>query len=93
LITGFEALLELEEYIIDFDDMLNHFFVLAQVFTLFNTTNNIEVELLEKSFDVLKTEVANLVDFHEIKLFYSLLKLDRLFDNKRIKSIANRIFE
>lgn len=92
LITGFEALIELEEYILDFDEVLNHFFVLAQVIVLFNTSVIIEKSLVTKSIDDLIEEVGNLTDFHKIKLFYSLVKLERLYKNEKINLIANQLF-
>ena len=92
LITGFEALLELEEYIYDFDDVLNYFFVLAQTFVLLNTSTLLEETLDTKSLEELTEKVEGLTDFHEIKLFYSLVKLNRLFRNTKINKIANQIF-
>jgi len=93
LVTGFEALLELEEYIYGFEDVLNHFFVLAQAFVLFNTSTLIEDTQDTKSLEELIKEVEHLVDFHDIKLFYSLVKLSNLFENKKINKIANQIFK
>lgn len=100
LITGFEALLELEEYIFDFDEVLNHFFLITQVFCLFDTSN-IEDFTLESTyssldlspFDDLMTHIPELIDAHDMKLFYSLFKLNKQFENKWILTIANNIFE
>lgn len=92
LITGFEALLELEEYIFDFDKVLNHFFALSQVIILFNTSILVEDAILTETLQNLTIEVEDLSDFHEIKLFYSIVKLDKLFKNKKLAQIANQIF-
>lgn len=93
LITGFEALLELEEYLFDFEAVLNHFFAIAQVFVLFNTEINIEDKNPEKDIEELKNDISDLIDFHDIKLFYSLYKLNKSFENKKISWIANYLFD
>ncbi|AIO19706.1 hypothetical protein KQ51_01832 [Candidatus Izimaplasma bacterium HR1] len=92
LITGFEALLELEEYIFDFEEVLNQFFLYAQVFVLFTLEKSPVTTLEEKPIENLKELINELKDAHDIKLFYSLIKLDKLFENDVIKTIANRIF-
>lgn len=91
VITGFEALLELEEYIFDFDKVLNHFFLTAQVFMLFTMEEKDEKVIKNLGFKELTKQVINLDDAHKIKLFYSLKKLDRQFDNIQILQIANSI--
>lgn len=93
VITGFEALLELEEYIFDFNDVLNHFFKTAQLFMLFNMDEIEDKGENDLSFEELTSEVRALNDAHDIKLFYTLLKLNKLIDNKDISKIANRIFK
>ncbi len=92
LITGFDALLELEEYIYDFSDILNQFLLYAQVFLLFDVAKSEHINIERHSFQEMMKNVHLLKGAHEIKFFYSLLRLNKLFDNERLLRVANSIF-
>ncbi len=52
----------------------------------------VETATSSLSFDELTKIVKRLTDAHDIKLFYSLKKLDKQFDNSYILMLANSLF-
>lgn len=91
LITGLEAMFELEEYLFEFDEILNDFFVFAQLFILFGEDQ--EVVSSNQSMKELVARVTELEDAHDIKLLYSLSKLNKMFDQPLILLTANTIYQ
>ncbi len=93
LITGFHAIIELEEYLPNFDEMLKHYLAVAQIIMLLNPVKNeYQTQFTEEVYELMNS-IEELEDFHDIKLLFSLRELSKLFDNEKIKYVANIIFE
>lgn len=94
VITGFEALLQLEEFIVNFNDVLVQFYLDSQLMMLLTNSVN-EIELVENpsDFESLKYRITELTDAHDIKLFFSLYNLNKRFDNSLLIHIANKIWK
>jgi hypothetical protein len=90
LITGLEALFELEEYFTHFQDVLDDFFVFAQLFILFDKRQ--EVVVSDKTVEDVIKQVELMNNAHDIKLLYSLSKLKRLFDEPLIDKVASTLY-
>ena len=93
LITGFHALVELEEFIYDFEDVLKEFLKLAQVIMMLRYQKS-ESELFSTiSINECLNHVESLSDFHEVKLLYSVYRLAQLFDDENLIKIANKVIK
>jgi len=93
ILTGFDALLEIEEFIPQFSVVLNRFLYSAQIIMLLeNGLNPIDKEHT-RGFDEILSEIDQLHDEHEIKLVYSLSTLYRRFNVVECLEIANHIMD
>lgn len=91
IITGFQALHSLKSYFINYDDVLNNFFLQAQIFMLLNDRSIEYVEYPVQEIDEIISEVAFMKDAHDIKLFYSCYQLSKEFNSDNLKKIAAHI--
>jgi len=93
LITGFHALLELEEFYIYFREVLQQFVLVSQVFMMLNPIKNDYHENSEIRFSEIMKHIGSLEDAHKIKLLYSLSELYKLMYNEKIIYIGKQIIE
>lgn len=93
LIIGFESLLQLEEYIYDFKQVLQHFLLTIQIFTLLDFCNS-EFEKPKKApFQELEKKIHQLGSSHKLIGFNALVNLNKLFYIEKITTVANALFD
>lgn len=93
VITGFHALFNLKDYFKDYNDVLNNFFLQAQVFLLLNSYKKTFNKYYSSNFEELKEHAQTLLDAHDIKLLYTCYDLYQLFELENLNKIAHYIIK
>jgi hypothetical protein len=93
VITGFHALIELKQFIDDYQEVLEQYFYVAQLFMLMNEYEETYPNPVSSNLEELKKMAFELTDAHDIKLFFTILRLSTLFENNKCNQIATVIFE
>lgn len=89
VITGYQALLELKPYIKDFDQWLNTYWQMAQMFSLFTRERLPIIKISVKPWAELIEEAQTMTDVHDVKLFYACRDLYERYELKVFNKIAH----
>lgn len=91
VITGFHALLMIQEYFGSFQDALQQFFYSAQIMMLLDADEQKIVVEDTKTFTEMMQDITRITDAHDLKLFFSLYELYNQFDVRECLDIASSI--
>lgn len=92
VITGFHALLELEEYFVDFDKALQSLCTAAQLFMAMDTPKEHDQHTIILKWEDITNDLLKLQDVHEMKLVFSLIELAKGYPIKDLREIASIIY-
>lgn len=92
VITGYHALLEVEQYLPDFNEVLNQFWYAAQLYMVLESKREPLAVMTSYGFAELLPRIDELVDAHDLKLCFSLSELYKRFELEECLEIANSIF-
>lgn len=90
-ITAYHALHVLEEFYVDFDEVLDRFVVQAVPHLVVAKPSDAAMPTELASFDDLLRNITSYDDAHAVKLLYSLSELNKLYDCPLCLTVANGI--
>mgnify|MGYP000138560209 CR=1 FL=1 len=90
-ITAFHALMVLEEFYVDFADVLDHFVVQAMPHLVVAASAEPREDVADRSFAELLANITSYEDAHAVKLLFSLAQLNDMFDCPLCRTVANEI--
>jgi hypothetical protein len=92
VITGFHALIELKQYFADYQETLEQFFYVAQLFMLMHDYSKTINDVTASDLVKLRARILELSDPHDIKLFFTITKLSEKFNNELLNKVATMLF-
>lgn len=87
--TGFHSLVTLKPYIQDYENWLNTYWQMAQVFAMFTSESLPIIKSETTPWNVLNEEAKAMTDPHDVKFFYACQKMYDLYPLKVLNRIAH----
>lgn len=89
VITGYQALLEMKPYLSDFDEWLQSYWRMAQIFSLFTEERLPIIKISVSPWQDVMKEALAMTDVHDIKLFYACKDLYDKYQLKIFNKVAH----